>query len=94
MTVISKRDVINATGTNNFPGIAALLMRLMKIDAFNSMMQQAGDLEGVAFTKFVLDFLGITLEIDPADLLHIPPTGAFIAVANHPYGAVEFACLA
>lgn len=89
MTVISKRDVINATGTNNFPGIAALLMRLMKIDAFNSMMQQAGDLEGVAFTKFVLDFLGITLEIDPADLLHIPTTGAFIAVANHPYGAVE-----
>ena len=89
MAVISKDDVIKATGTANFPGLASLLMRLMKIDAFNNMMQQAGDLEGVAFTKYVLDYLGITIKIDADDLANIPQSGAFIVVANHPYGAIE-----
>jgi putative hemolysin len=89
MAVISKSDVIKATGTANFPGLASLLMRLMKIDAFNNMMQQAGELEGVVFTKFVLDYLGITIEIDADDLANIPQSGAFIIVANHPYGAIE-----
>ncbi|MFA6087125.1 lysophospholipid acyltransferase family protein [Mucilaginibacter sp.] len=89
MVVISKSDVIKATGTGKFPKLASLLMKLMKIDAFNNMMTQAGTLEGVAFTKYVLDFLGITLEIDAADLDNIPQLGAFIVVANHPYGAIE-----
>lgn len=89
MTVISKSDVIAATGTGSFPGLAALIMRLMKIDAFNRMMHEAGDLEGVDFTKFVLNFLGISIKIDAKDLAHIPKTGSFIAVANHPYGAIE-----
>jgi putative hemolysin len=89
MAVISKSDVIKATGTQRIPGLASLLMKVMKIDAFNDMMEQAGILEGLAFTKFILDFLGIAIEIDPADLLNIPQSGAFIAVSNHPYGAVE-----
>ena len=78
MAVISKVDVIKATGTANFPGLAPLLMRVMKIDAFNEMMQQAGDLEGVAFTKYVLDYLGITIEIDANDLANIPQSGALL----------------
>ena len=89
MTMISKNDIINATGTGSFPGLAKLIMRLTKIDAFNQMMQQAGELEGVEFTKFALDFLGIDLKIEINDLAHIPQTGGFIAVANHPYGAIE-----
>jgi putative hemolysin len=89
MTMISKNDIMKATGTGSFPGLANLIMRLTKIDAFNQMMQQAGELEGVEFTKFVLDFLGIELKIDIKDLAHIPQTGSFIAVANHPYGAIE-----
>ncbi len=64
-------------------------MRLIKIDAFNDMMRQAGILKGIDFTSYVLNFLGIRLEVDPDDLANIPTSGAFIAVANHPYGAVE-----
>jgi putative hemolysin len=89
MTLISKSDFSKATGTAKLPVLATLLMRLMKIDAFNSMMKVAGDLEGVAFTKFVLDFLGVTISIDESDLAQIPESGAFIIVANHPYGAIE-----
>lgn len=89
MIKISLDDISKATGTQKLPALAALLMRMLKIDTFNNMMQQAGDLEGVAFTEFVLDFLGITLAIDDQDLLNIPESGAFIAVSNHPYGAIE-----
>jgi putative hemolysin len=89
MDMISKTDIIKATGTKRLPGLATLLMRLMKIDAFNDMMRQAGVLKGVEFTAYALNFLGIKLEIDPEDLANIPTSGAFIAVANHPYGAVE-----
>jgi putative hemolysin len=89
MTVISLNDFSKVTGTSPFPRLAALLMRLIKIDAFNSMMQQAGDLEGLAFARYVLDYLGITLAFDERDLANIPASGAFITVANHPYGAIE-----
>jgi putative hemolysin len=87
--LISRNDFTKATGTSKLPGLAALLMKIMKIDAFNAMMQQAGQLEGVAFTAFVLNFLGIVIEIDKGDLANIPANGAFIAVSNHPYGAIE-----
>ncbi len=89
MAIISKNDIIKATGTAKIPALATLIMKLTKINAFNHMMLQAGELKGVAFTKFVLAFLGIELEIDDEDLANIPAEGAFIAVANHPYGAVE-----
>ena len=80
---------MKATGTAKIPGLAALLMRLMKIDAFNRMVHEAGALEGVAFTQFVFGYLGVTIEVDERDLTNIPQHGAFIAVANHPYGAIE-----
>jgi putative hemolysin len=89
MAVISKSDVVAAAGTKNFPFLTAIIMRLMKIDKFNVMMDEAGDLEGVDFAKFVLNFLGITIKVDPEDLKQIPLTGSFLAVANHPFGAIE-----
>ncbi|GAA3961349.1 lysophospholipid acyltransferase family protein [Mucilaginibacter dorajii] len=89
MDLISKNDIIKATGIKRLPGLATLLMKLIKIDAFNDMMRQAGILKGVDFTAYALNFLGIRLEVHPDDLANIPAAGAFIAVANHPYGAVE-----
>lgn len=61
----------------------------MKIDAFNQMMNEAGDLEGVGFTNFVLAFLGVNIGIDKQQLANIPASGAFIVVSNHPYGGIE-----
>ena len=89
MTVISLNDFSKATRTEKLPGLATLLMKLIKIDDFNHLIQEAGDLEGLAFTQYVLKFLGVTLQIDDSDLSHIPTNGPFIAIANHPYGAIE-----
>jgi len=89
MPVISNHDFSSVTGTARLPAIARLLMKLLKVDAFNQVMLEAGDLEGIAFTKFTLNYLGISLEINEDELAHIPESGAFITVANHPYGAIE-----
>lgn len=53
------------------------------------MMANATTLKGAAFTDHLLKTLGVTLVIDEADLLNIPPNGAFISISNHPYGAIE-----
>ncbi|AYL97631.1 1-acyl-sn-glycerol-3-phosphate acyltransferase [Mucilaginibacter celer] len=89
MALISPEDFARATGTSPYPKLASLLMKLMKIDTFNEMMRQAGDLEGVEFCKFVLDFLGIHIKVDEQQLANIPESGPFIAVCNHPYGGIE-----
>ncbi|MFD1255993.1 lysophospholipid acyltransferase family protein [Mucilaginibacter terrae] len=87
--MISKHDFSKATGTTGMPGLAPFLMRLMKIDAFNKLMDNAAGLEGVAFADYLLKTLGISIEINNSELDNIPKHGAFIVVANHPYGAIE-----
>lgn len=89
MAIISHADFLNATGLVQFPRLAKFLMSAIKIDALNRMISQAGERKGIDFARFVFDYLNIKVNIDPADLLHIPKTGAFIVVANHPFGAVE-----
>lgn len=89
MDVISREDFIKATGTMRFPSLVTFLMKSIKIDALNQMMAEAGELKGIAFAKFVFVFLKIKINLDPEELENIPKTGAFIIVANHPYGAVE-----
>lgn len=87
--MITNQDFSTATGTTGMPGLAPLLMRMMKIDAFNKLMRKAEGLKGIAFTDYLLETLGITIRLNKSDLENIPKQGAFIVVANHPYGAIE-----
>ncbi len=49
---------------------------------------------GEAFVAWVLDHLGVELQIDDADLRRIPKTGPVVVVANHPFGGIEGIALA
>ncbi len=89
MSIISREDFITATGTKKFPRLVTFLMKAIKIDALNQMLNEAQDVKGMAFVKFAFKYLNIKTEVNPAQLENIPKTGAFIIVANHPYGAVE-----
>ncbi|WP_316803924.1 lysophospholipid acyltransferase family protein [Pedobacter nototheniae] len=91
MTIISKADFSKATGICKlpFPGLAEMLMKMMKINALNRIVSDAEQLEGAAFANYLLDTLGVIIEIDDEDLANIPENGAFISIANHPYGAIE-----
>ncbi|WP_316844207.1 1-acyl-sn-glycerol-3-phosphate acyltransferase [Pedobacter psychrodurus] len=91
MTVISKETFSKATGIGSIPipGLASFLMKIMKIDAFNGIIKDANNLEGQEFAAHLLKNLGVNLVIDDEDLANIPASGSFIAIANHPYGAIE-----
>jgi len=91
MTVISKENFSKATGLCNIPipGLATALMQIMKINEFNGIIKDAHNLEGAAFANHLLKKLGIIIKLDEQDILNIPDDGAFIAIANHPYGAIE-----
>lgn len=89
--LISKEMLSKAVGLDKWslPGIDQLLMQLMQLDRFNAQFDQVCHLEGMAFIDGVLEALGIRIAVDDADLARLPHSGAFIAVANHPYGGIE-----
>lgn len=91
MKVISKEEFAKATKLDKLPlpGLAALLMELMKINHVNKAFGKAQHLEGVAFIDKILEILGIEIDLDERELKNIPAAGAFIAIANHPYGGIE-----
>ena len=91
MTLISKEKFSEVSGLSKFPipGLSSWLMTILKINNLNAVVKEAGELEGAAFASHILKTIGVKVEIDTADLRNIPTDGAFIAVANHPYGGIE-----
>ncbi|MGB4776173.1 MAG: GNAT family N-acyltransferase [Daejeonella sp.] len=91
MKIITKEAFAKAIKLDKLPmpGLASLLMEIMKINEVNDLFEKAEHLKGTTFVDKVLQILGIKVEIDENDLKNIPQKGAFIAIANHPYGGVE-----
>ena len=91
MKIITKDEFAKATRINKLrlPGLASLLMEIMKINDVNETFQKAEHLTGTAFVDKILDTLGVKIECDPNELKNLPKHGAFIAIANHPYGGIE-----
>ncbi len=71
------------------PGLSQFLMELMKINKINEVYNECKDKSGVEFVDKVLETVGVKVEINEDELKNIPTEGAFIAVANHPYGGIE-----
>lgn len=91
MSIISKEDFAGATNLDRLrmPGLTWFLMELMKINEVNRLYEETKNEKGIAFIDAVLDHLGIQVEIQADELKNIPSEGAFLAVANHPYGGIE-----
>ena len=91
MKVISTEEFAKATKLDKLrmPGLAALLMELMKINAVNKLFSQAQPKQGPEFIDAILEGCGIKIEFDERELKNIPTSGSFIAIANHPYGGIE-----
>jgi len=91
MKVITTEEFARATKLDKLrmPGLAALLMELMKINEVNKLFAQAQPKQGPEFVDAILEGCGITVEFDEKELKNIPATGSFIAIANHPYGGIE-----
>ncbi|MCO5934347.1 lysophospholipid acyltransferase family protein [Mucilaginibacter sp. RB4R14] len=91
MKIITTEEFAKATklDTLKMPGLAAMLMELMKINQVNDLFAQAQPKQGPDFVDAILKGCGIEIEFDERELRHIPKDGAFIALANHPYGGIE-----
>jgi putative hemolysin len=91
MKIITTQEFAKATKIDKLgvPGLAALLMEVMKLNEINEVFSQNQHFNGLEFVDKILETIGVSIEFDENDLKNIPKTGAFIAIANHPYGGVE-----
>jgi putative hemolysin len=91
MKIITKQEFAKATKIDKLgvPGLAALLMEVMKLNDINKVFSQNEHFAGLEFVDKILETIGVTIDFDEDDLKNIPKTGGFIAIANHPYGGVE-----
>ncbi|WP_442794211.1 lysophospholipid acyltransferase family protein [Pelobium manganitolerans] len=91
MEIISTEEFAKATKIDKLrmPGLASLLMAIMKINNINETFAKAAKFEGVEFVDEILRLVGVKVEVSENDLKNIPLEGAFTAIANHPYGGIE-----
>src|SRR6195952_173047 len=91
MKIITTEEFAKATKLDKLkmPGLAALLMEVMKINQVNELVAQAQPKQGPDFVDAILEGCGVTIDFDEHDLKNIPAEGGFIAIANHPYGGIE-----
>lgn len=91
MKVITTEEFAKATKLDKLkmPGLAALLMEIMKINQVNKLFAQAQPKIGPEFVDAILEGCGVKVEFDERELKNIPQNGAFVAIANHPYGGIE-----
>jgi putative hemolysin len=68
--------------------------RLLGFTRLNQMYAHLRILPGDSFFERALAELQIALEVDAADLLHIPATGPLVLTCNHPFGALDGVILA
>lgn len=91
MKIITKQEFAKATKIDKLgvPGLAALLMEVMKLNDINKVFSKNEHFAGLEFVDKILETVGVTIDFDEEDLKNIPKTGSFIAIANHPYGGIE-----
>lgn len=91
MKIITTEEFAKATKLDKLkmPGLAALLMEVMKINQVNKLFADAQPKQGPEFVDAILKGCGVDIEFDERELKNIPQTGSFIAIANHPYGGIE-----
>ncbi|GAB2705685.1 lysophospholipid acyltransferase family protein [Mucilaginibacter koreensis] len=91
MKIITTDEFAKATKLDKLrmPGLAALLMEVMKINDVNKLFEQAETNQGMDFVDAILKGIGVEIEFDESELKNLPVNGSFIAIANHPYGGVE-----
>src|ERR1700749_1670594 len=91
MKVITTEEFAKATKLDKLkrPGLAALLMEVMKINQVNELFAQAQPKQGPDFVDSILAGCGIDIDFDERELKNLPANGSFIAIANHPYGGIE-----
>lgn len=91
MELITLKEVAQTPFVKNFGGIniAKMAMSVFKIDDINKIYTNNYEKSASAFLTDTLKDLRVNYSISGTDLDKIPQKGAFIIVANHPYGGLD-----
>ncbi len=91
MHLVSSKDISKAIHFEKFGGevFAKFLMQLLKLNKVNKMYSENKDKSGLDFIDSVIEYLEFNYEVSNEDLKRIPKEGAFIIVANHPFGGID-----
>jgi|JI9StandDraft_1071089.scaffolds.fasta_scaffold02700_2 putative hemolysin len=87
--LISEDAIASATRLPKDNLIVSMLTRVARIDEVNDLYDKVYNSPGLSCIDELFRQLDLEIEIDEKLLDHIPKTGAFIAVANHPFGALD-----
>lgn len=84
---IDLQKVFEAKGIKTSRFVLRLLNRLLHVDELNEGISRNRDKEGVDFASAILDYLGISVQLEHSE--RIPAEGCPIVVANHPLGGPD-----
>lgn len=87
--LIPEEAIATATKLPKDNPIIPLLSRVAKIDKVNELYDDICKEEGLKAIDRLFATLDVEIEFDKELLTHIPKTGPFIVVANHPFGALD-----
>jgi putative hemolysin len=87
--LIPEDALANATRLPKNNPIVSLLARVARIDEVNELYDDICKAEGLASLDRLFSYLDLEAVVDGNQLDHIPKTGPFIIVANHPFGALD-----
>ncbi len=91
MQLFSEKDFITATGIDRLglPALIPQVMQMLQLTKINKIFDDAESEKGICFLDALMRNMNISMRVSDEDLERIPASGSFIAVANHPFGALE-----
>ena len=89
--VNNKNELKNSLIIPGFAGrvLSGLTMKVAGFDKFNEVYKHISQYEGVEFATKLIEYLGITINLNEDTLANIPKEGPVIFTANHPFGALD-----
>lgn len=87
--LFSRKEVAHAAKLDIGNPLVDILYRASGLEKVNQFYHENEHLSDLDFINGCLDLLEIKIDVSERDLERIPENGAFIAIANHPYGALD-----
>jgi hypothetical protein len=89
--VINNSEVKSALKIPGVAGtlVAAAAMKIAGFDKMNAIYSHISQYNGSDFADHLIEYLGVTVDVNSKALETIPKTGSLIVVSNHPFGGID-----
>lgn len=89
--VINNSEVKSALKIPGVAGtlVAAAAMKIAGFDKMNAIYAHIAQYQGADFADHLIEYLGITADVNVKALETVPKEGPLIVVSNHPFGGID-----